>query len=162
MTTEIGYPLLSYGAIVDLEHHVRPHFNIMEFGSGGSTVFFSRRCATLKSFETDAVWVEKVRSILPVPSNVTLIHGTDQENNDAIKFEPNEYYDLVLVDSVHPYQFRYKHMVESSSKIKRGGLLVVDNYDDRYIRKFDYSPWDVYTYDQIGYRNRGTRICVKR
>ena len=48
---ELGYPWLTYGAIVELEDIIKPHFRIFEFGTGGSTIFFSRRCHSVKTVD---------------------------------------------------------------------------------------------------------------
>ena len=63
-TLEIGYPWITFGAIMALEKILadsKGRFNILEMGSGGSTLFFQNRCASLVSFEDDPQWVEKVK-----------------------------------------------------------------------------------------------------
>ena len=163
-TLKIGYPWLTYGAIIELEEILKPTFKVLEFGSGGSTVFFSRRCETVKTVDTNPLWTERVKSVLPNPSNVELICASFDNTLEIAKSEPEEYYDLILVDSDPDpsYRNRLLLMQVCTSKIKMGGYLVIDNYDHRALKKFDYSPFRVYTYDGIRHSGRGTRICVRR
>ena len=102
--------------------------------------------------------------MLPTSSNVEFfVFKRPSRAERLIGAEPNEYYDLILVDPDPHYVRRIKFMNASVPKIKRGGYVVVDNDDDRNIHLFDYSQVDVYTFDKMsGHGGRRTRICVKR
>src|SRR5205085_3754312 len=58
---ELELPWFSYGAIDFLEKFLRPEMRVFEFGSGGSTIFFARRCANVKSVEDHPDWAARVR-----------------------------------------------------------------------------------------------------
>src|SRR4051812_33504738 len=58
---DLELPWFSYGAIDFLETFLRPQMRIFEFGSGGFTIFFSRRCANVESVEDDPAWAARVR-----------------------------------------------------------------------------------------------------
>ena len=161
-TVEIGYPWLSYGAIMAIEEKLKPTDNMLELGSGGSTIFFSRRCNSVKSYDPESVWVEKVKAALSKPSNVTFVCGDGSVLIETVKKEPNEYYDWLLVDISNSQRFRLKMIREATPKLKKGGFMIVDNYDKRFINRFDYTGWDVYTFDDFDYAGRGTRICIKQ
>jgi hypothetical protein len=163
-TVEIGYPWLTYGAIMAIERLLSPEHNVLESGSGGSTIFFSRRCKSVKTYETNPEWGEKVRSTLPNPSNVILVCGEPKELISMVKEEPNEFYDWVIVDSADLgdcYLFRGAMMDEFIPKLKKGGFMVVDNYWRGKLKTFDYSGWNVYTFDDFDWNGMGTRVCVK-
>lgn len=163
-TIDIGYPWFSYGAIMAIEEQVKPEHNVLELGSGGSTIFFSRRCKSVRSYETDPLFEEKVKLALSNPSNVSLICGDMKVLTGAIKKEPDGYYDWLIVDLApigRRYKFRFKMMIESIPKLKTGGFMVVDNYDENYLNTFDYSGWKVYTFDDFRYGGMGTKICIK-
>jgi hypothetical protein len=55
-------PWMSPPEIEMIERYLRPHFRVLEWGSGGSTVRFSQRCAEFHSVEHDAAWAEMVRT----------------------------------------------------------------------------------------------------
>ncbi len=163
-TVEIGYPWFSYGAIMAIEEQVKPEHNVLELGSGGSTIFFSKRCESVKSYETSPSWEQKVKLALPNPPNVSLVCGSPDELIGIVKKEPEMYYDWLIVDSAaigRRHRFRLRMMIESVSKLKTGGFMVVDNYDDKYLNTFDYSKWKVYTFDDLRYGGMGTKICIK-
>lgn len=170
-TIEIGYPWFTYGAIIAMEMQLKPEHNILELGSGGSTIFFSRRCKHVKSYETNIMFKDKVNSALPSPSNVVIICGDGETLIKSLKEEPEEYYDWLLVDTAHKrkkiknmFRLRYSMMIEGIPKLKKGGFMVVDNYAAVGMNIFDYTNWDVYTFDDFmsNYVGRGTRICQKK
>ncbi len=156
--TDIGYPWITYGAIMALERIVTPDFNILEVGSGGSTIFFSERCKTIKSLENRQEWVNRVRVRLPEPSNATLICGSMKELLEIVKAEPPDYYDLVMVDTNPKDGVIYE---EVSRKVRKKGYLVLDNYGVPEYSKFNYKGWDVYNFDDFDFLGRGTRISIK-
>jgi len=160
-TIEIGYPWLSYGAIISIEHLLKPEHNILEFGCGGSTVFFSRRCKSVRSYDLDERWVENVKAVLPEPSNVSFVYGEINILVDHVRKEPDEYYDWILIDLGGTYDMRFRMMEESILKLKKGFYMVVDNYESPDLMKFDYTGWDTYRFDIIGHHEKGTLIAIK-
>lgn len=157
-TVEIGYPWFTWGAIMEAELCVKKEFNILELGCGGSTIFFSKRCNSVKSYEGSPEWAKKVKSALPEPSNVILVVGNEEKLVDAVRKEPDGYYDWLIADIGISYEFRLRMMQESVPKLKSGGFMIVDNYE---FMPFDYTGWNVYNFDDIGYHGRGTRIAIK-
>jgi len=160
-TVEIGYPWLSYGAIIAIEQNLKPTHNVLEFGCGGSTIFFSRRCNTVKSYEIDSEWVEKVKTALSDSLNVSFVCKEKEALIESIRTEQDERYDWLLSDIGSDYKFRLRVMNESIPKLKKGGYMIVDNYQAHYIARFDYTGWDVYRFDDFGHHFTGTIICVK-
>jgi predicted O-methyltransferase YrrM len=161
---EIGYPWLTYGAIIALEHIVNKDMKVLEFGSGGSTIFWARNCKSVKSFDTDPEWVTKVKKTAEIQKlkNVEVILATQEETITAVNKEPDNYYDLVLVDSTHRHNRRLLFANASIPKLKQGGWLVADNYWRFSMNDFDYSKWRVYTFDELNYQGKGTRLCQKK
>lgn len=139
-TLEIGYPWLTPGAIMALELLLTKDFKVLELGSGGSTVFWARRCKSVRSFETDPEWANKVRPSVEKYGNTSLIHADMQRILDEIKAEPDASCDLALSDS-SPYQSSRPILTEAIiPKIRPGGWLVIDNYnafgvEDVYFRR---------------------------
>ena len=121
-----------FDTFMAIEELIKPDHNVLELGSGGSTIFFSRRCKSVKSYETTPIWEEKVRSALPNPSNVVLFCGKESAITRSIRREPDGYYDWLIVDSApigRTFGFRFRMMGRSIPKLKIGGFMVVDNYD---------------------------------
>ena len=160
-TLEIGYPWLTYGTIIALELHLKPHFKVLELGCGGSTLFFSRRCAEVLSLDVDENWIEKTKNALPSPSNVEFVHGRKRELLEYVKRLPDYYFNVALVDISSDCRFRLKMIQPTIDKLAEGGIVIIDNYDNRHLRPFNYEGLDVYTFDDMHYAGKGTRICVK-
>lgn len=57
---ELGLPWFSYGAIDALNALVRPEWTVVEYGSGGSTLFFASKVARVITAEHDPLWAERV------------------------------------------------------------------------------------------------------
>ena len=160
-TIEIGYPWLTTGAIMALELLLKPEFNVLELGSGGSTVFWARRCKSVRSFETDPQWADKVRPQVEQYGNVKLTCGPMEKLLEEIRAEPDGYFDLALSDS-SPYQASRPTLTMAiMPKIKPWGWLVIDNYSMWGMESFPYSEWNTFTFDDFAWMGRGTRICQK-
>ena len=163
-TVEIGYPWLSYGAIISMEQLLKPDHKVLEFGCGGSTIFFSRRCNSVKSYDCNKEWVEKTKAGLNGLDNVSLV------------CEPDEHYDWLLSDigfvespTAHilkgqwkqVFNLRFRIMKEAVPKLKKGMFMIVDQYEQPPLPEFDYTGWDTYKFDIIGHHFKGTLIGVK-
>jgi hypothetical protein len=161
----VGYPWLTYGAIMALEQIEMSNFEVLEFGSGGSTLFFARRCLHVYSHETNSEWAEQVREAVVDRNNVMV----ECDHLSDIEFEIQRsglMYDLVLVDhkdDIHRHTDRLPLAMAAVPRLKVGGWLVVDNYNAFGMNRFDYSApmWDVYTFDDVRWKGRGTRLCKK-
>lgn len=134
-------------------------FKVLEFGSGGSTVFWATNCKNVKSFETNNQWYERVRARTQEFDNMELRVGTADQILHKVKGEPDLHYDLVLVDSQPHESQRIVFANTAVPKIKHGGWLVIDNYLKFGMRDFIYPEGEIYTFDQLRYSGKGTKIC---
>lgn len=118
--------MISYQARARLERLIRPDWRILEFGSGRSTIWFSRRCAFIHSREDLAEWRDLVAAIL----------RREGRENHSLEFRPGESYadlsdwqdlsfDLVMIDGTD----RDGCVRESLAKVKQGGWIYLDNTD---------------------------------
>lgn len=158
---ELGCPWLTFGAISALESLATKKFKVLEFGSGGSTIFWAKHCQSVKSFETNLEWFSKVTKKVKKYSNAEVIYASRTETSRTIRNMPDNFYDVVLVDSDPGRSKRLQIAQMVSPKIKLGGWLVIDNYQKHGMNEFDYSGWKVYTFDDFNYGGFGTRICQK-
>ena len=101
---------------------------VLEFGSGGSTLWFAGLAGEVVSVEHDAGWHARVRA--EIPAHVYL---TREEPPYRIftRSLPDNYFDLVLVDG----RRRCDCMIASFRTLKKGGYLVLDNSE-----REDYKP----------------------
>ena len=122
-----GVPWLTDGAIAAMDDYLTPEMNVLEFGAGGSTVWFSKRCRVVpvghdrKGFDSNANDTNTSNSqqiVCPRP----YCDVCDRWEDGA--------FDLVLVDG----RDRVLCAEKALRLIKPGGLLVVDNYERRHYR----------------------------
>jgi predicted O-methyltransferase YrrM len=124
---------------------LRPGDQVFEWGSGASTVWLTKQGVTLTSIEHDPDWVTKVNSRCPT-ANVRAIPGTASGQlrsepqvmdmgqhffDDYVaaidSFEDNSF-DIVIVDGV----CRMDCVRRGAPKVKPGGVLIVDDTDNRF------------------------------
>lgn len=155
-----GVPWLSLPAIWFLSAHLERGMRVLEFGSGGSTVFFSRKVERVVSVEHDSEWAAAVSRVIGARGfkNVELRLRPPREDastRDADPGDPDTY--ASAVQQFGGFSFReyasgaddfpdghfdvvlidgrarpscFKH---AKSKVRRGGFLVLDNAErDRY------------------------------
>jgi hypothetical protein len=133
----VGMPWLPYRVVDRLQRSISKDSRAFEFGGGGSTVWFSSRVAQIVTAEHDEEWFRDLRSVLGETENVTLLYRRpDDDYADyvaSIRAFPDDHFDVVVVDG----RERVRCFTESWSKVKRGGLLVLDDSDrDRYAPVF--------------------------
>ncbi len=150
-------PWITFDAIQYLEETVESRHKVFEFGGGGSTLFFLKRCQVVVTVEHDAEWflllTQRVEDkqlknwvgCLVEPEHGDLVESPNASNPDhyssggvgdvnfrkyvsSIDSYPNEYFDFVLVDG-RSRPACIKHAVP---KLKKGGLIVLDNADRSY------------------------------
>jgi hypothetical protein len=151
-TVAAGVPWVTFGSIDELSRLVRPGFRIFEYGSGGSTVFFSRRAGQVYSVEHDPEWFAKVGSFLKrenlscttwlkepspnrsSPNSTEISHSfastakefaglSFEDYAKSIDIFADEYFDLILLDG----RARPGCYAVSLRKLKPGGTIVLDN-----------------------------------
>lgn len=115
---------------------VKTNKAVLEFGAGGSTLYFSDTCAYVDSVEHDKEWVKKVEPYV-YKNNVHFYpYG---------KFPKKRVYDIILIDG----KYRLGCFKYARKLIKPGGIIVFDNYD-RYSKEL-LVPTKIFT----GYANDG-------
>lgn len=145
-------PWLTRSSINFLSSYLSKEDIGFEFGSGRSTIWLAKRVKTLYSQEHDNKWFNKVNYLIKFNnlSNVFYnLHGYSQEVNDTSDAFNEDYVrslvsikdnslDFVLVDGV----YRSICALQSLSKIKPGGILIIDNIN-WYLPSKSYSPASV-------------------
>src|SRR3989304_760534 len=132
------WPWLTKDAVKILNQLLKKDDVGLEFGSGRSTVWLAKKVKKIISIEDDKNWFKKIQKDL----------NDKNLNNVDYKFKsPKEYtfdgiedesIDFVLVDG----QFRDLCVEKSISKIKKGGLIIIDNIN-RYVPNISHSPGSI-------------------
>lgn len=77
---DTGLPWLTKSAVQFLDNFVQEEMKVFEFGSGASTVYFSKKGVDLYSVEHDSKWFENVKQTI----------AKDNSNVDLALIEPEE------------------------------------------------------------------------
>ena len=142
-------PWLTPASIAILDRLLNDEMNGLEYGSGRSTFFFSKRLQSLTSVEHDTEWYDQVKATLEeleydntryylikpdrLESNTEIERRNDQsfdtENENYLSYYElintfdEEGFDFIIVDG----RARVECTRRCISKLKSGGILVVDN-----------------------------------
>jgi hypothetical protein len=159
-------PWIPFEAANWLEHYLKPHMKVFEYGSGGSTIFFAERVAEVTSIEHDQQWHAQVSRALvqrgisncscelhvprPIAGSPSAINdsqssrfiyddyyaATVHEYVEAIDVYPDRTFDLVLVDG----RVRTECIQYALPKIKPGGYLMLDNSNNADVAEIIRKP----------------------
>lgn len=152
----ITFPALNY-----LERYLDPSFRVFEFGGGGSTLFFCKRVAEVVTVEDNTEWFKILKETVenkkyqnwtghmvppePADGQASRPHenpayfksGSQLPGLENMSFEkyartidpfPENYFDIILVDG----RARPSCIQQAMPRLKKGGLLVVDNTERPY------------------------------
>lgn len=136
---ELEAPWLTPEAIGTLEHFVKPNHRVLEFGCGGSTLFFARRAASVLSIESACTysqgWVEKVTAVAEQRGikNITIRQAATIQ--DMIRVVYGARFNIALIDCVEID--RRDALAYAQSVVDPGGMIVIDNYSAPYCAGID-------------------------
>jgi predicted O-methyltransferase YrrM len=136
-------PVLTVTATILLKEIARGK-SVFEFGSGGSTLWFSKFVKSLISVEDDPGFYEEVLAHLTDSPNVKLIFAETKVLPDAITNEG--LFDVVFVDCM-PQNERRRSVILGAQHVKPGGWLVADDYNfpmtNKEVEVLRSKDWDV-------------------
>jgi predicted O-methyltransferase YrrM len=173
-----GEPWITPESLEHLKRIIKPSWNVFEWGSGGSTAFWSRNCKSVISIEHNSEWIKRTNEMMEkfnCPHNYEIIYvkgnGTDyntafRDYANAIANYPDESFDLVYVDG--EASSRGECVRNAISKLKPHGYLLVDNSDwlkdnpEMMIERYDYTEKDLKWIGQPGTFNWWTSIFRKQ
>ena len=125
-------PWITEGAISFLEAFLEEHpsAKILEFGSGASTIWFAKKNVTLYSVEHNIEWHEKINNLLENNNSGSFVNYflRSLPYYDISNEFPDEFFDLILVDGRN----RKGCICFSLSKLKKGGIMMLDNAERPY------------------------------
>lgn len=121
-------------AIRYLAAHLHPGDRVFEWGSGASTVWLAACGAQVTSVEHDPDWVSKVRKRCPV-ADVRAVPANARDYVAAVDEFGDGSFDVVIVDG----RYRAECLHRGASKVMPGGLLVLDDTDQRQLARLKKS-----------------------
>ena len=151
-------PWLTFPVIDFLNGWLKQEHRVLEYGGGSSSIYFARRVGEIVTVEHHAGWFGNISKVIAekgISNWKGLLHpagegnpyGTDESDPSnyaskdpeskgknykayasAIDQFADSYFDVVLVDG----RVRPSCMYHAIPKIKKGGLLILDNSDRSY------------------------------
>lgn len=170
-----GVPWMVPDAVYELDIVLNNKDFVLEFGSGGSTIFFAQRCHEVTSLETDSKWFEQVQNLLKnkLLKNVNHVLSTTQGSLcNLIQLFPLEQTTVLMVDTVHGYN-RSQLLDLALSKCPNLRIIVLDNYSEEelYPTHFNWrnenfysilnGKWSAVVFDDPLWCGGGTKIFLK-
>lgn len=116
-------PWFTYPAIDFLEGILHPQWEVFEWGSGNSTLWWAKRVRRITSIEDNGQWYAEIRDRMP--ANVQLELRTGMDYVEAIDALPDASLDVIVVDGSHRNECARK----AATKLKPTGMVVFDNAD---------------------------------
>lgn len=113
-------PLLTFSFMDWLQSHDFSEYQLIEFGSGNSTLYFSKLFQEVCSYENNIEWFHKLKDMLPNNVKYELVNDWNTLPACIVK-EKN----VLLVDVAGN---RYK-IVKNLIDVNYNGLLILDNSD---------------------------------
>lgn len=114
----ITYPALEYLKQLDFSAK-----SVFEFGAGNSTIYWSRQAARVTSVESSRQWFERVRPRLGANCELHLVE--DLQRYPRFITEQDGEFDVVVIDGME----RRACAREAVKKLRRGGMILLDNSD---------------------------------
>lgn len=170
-------PWITPESTIRLDKLMRKTDRVIEFGCGGSTLFFARRAKSVVSFETNKNWLIKVKETARI-KGLDNIHINHYQNKSELEYEHlgviRRPFDVILVDSEWAICNRDTILALCSMILKQPRILVLDNYankkgcplswnrtEQEFKIMFPFiKDHEVETYDYKGWAGKGTRIYI--
>ena len=122
-------PIYTPKAIRLISRHLNPQSKVFEFGSGRSSIWYSKRVGEYFAAEHDELWFKSVSEelIRSYINNAKLIFCPNVDGFQAytrsIDTFPNDYFDLISIDG----RARVKCASLALSKLRNDGILLLDD-----------------------------------
>jgi len=97
---------------------------MLEWGCGGSTLFFSQYCKNLYSIESNRSWYTNIKNKLEKSKyeNVKIIHESGEKYTKSVD-EINEIFDVVFIDGI--YRGKCLNYLVKSDKINENTIIFI-------------------------------------
>ncbi len=119
-------PWISYDGQEMIAAHLRPDSRVLEYGSGMSTVWYSRHAGFVLSHEDDQEWHGIAGQTMKARPNVVHLLRTTPDEYARVDPEHREPgFDLVMIDG----SYRDQCMDDALQLLRPGAMVYLDNSD---------------------------------
>jgi hypothetical protein len=123
-------PWYSYPAIRFLSQLHLSGADVLEFGGGQSTIWWGKRAKSVTTIETNPTWCKLLSTMVGANTNVVTVNSSSQAEHVI----GDRTFDVIIVDdgSGDGPQGRYANMLTAFQRLRKGGMIVVDNSSSWY------------------------------
>ena len=134
-------PWVTYPFIEFIKNRLDGVDSLFEFGSGNSTLFYSKYVKSVDAVEHDIGWFEHVKSNMP--SNVRLIYRELDYGENYCRAASEKKYDLIIIDG----RDRSNCIYQSISSLNDNGCIILDDSE-----RETYSEASKWLIDKQGFK----------
>jgi|TARA_B110000259_G_scaffold90249_1_gene104792 hypothetical protein len=110
-------------------------FNLFEYGSGNSTLWFSKRVKYIISVEHDANYYEIIKNKIKLPSNITYILSDIKNDYSKKVLDYKDEFHIIIIDG----RDRITCTKNSLKALRQDGIIIWDNSDrEKYQEAYDF------------------------
>ena len=129
-------PWYTYSFIHFLKPRLHKNLVIFEYGSGNSTIWYSKRVGHVVSVEHDSEWYHKLKLKISDATNVNYVYkniGSGEYQDEILNY--NNAFHIIVIDG----RQRVKCSLNSLGALKEDGVIIWDNSDRKnYQEGFDF------------------------
>ena len=116
-------PWVTYPFIHFIDKRLQSSFDIFEFGSGNSTLYYADRVASVQCVENNEFWYDKIKSTMPI--NVQLYYCELVYGGEYCRYAAtmSNKYDMIIVDG----RDRVNCCINNLSALKPTGVVILDD-----------------------------------
>lgn len=117
-------PWYTYPSIHFLEQKLHKELSVLEYGSGHSTIWFSRRVKNIISVEHNLNWYNFLKNKLNLRPNVEYLLknlGSGDYQNEVLNYQNK--FDIIVIDG----RQRVQCILNSLGALKENGVIILDN-----------------------------------
>ena len=150
------YPCIEFLKTLDFTNK-----KVLEFGSGSSTLFWSKNCSYVCSIEKEKSWFEKLNK--KINSNVKLYLFEDDQNYSYFPLKISEKFDVLVIDGAA----RKNTLLNSLNLLNKDGVIIFDNIEwypncAKYLREQGYIQIDFSGFSPLNSFESCTSIFFKK
>ena len=120
-------PWITYPAIEFLSQFDFSDASVFEWGSGFSTLWWSKRCRAIATVESNAPWIPYIRPLLPERVEFLTTSPDVEAEIEILRIHKRQTWDVIVIDNHGP--FRWRCAEAATTHLAEGGIIILDNSD---------------------------------
>lgn len=144
---------------------------VLELGTGGSTLFFARRCKEVIAIETSPEWYDQVQIAYKQKEIFNIKYSCVSEEDAICAFivNDNNWDDVTVVSVDTQGGYNRSRFLDYilSEKMPKLRMIILDNYGHEGLfpkhwnKNWEEDGWQVFTYNHERWAGNGTKILLR-